>query len=737
MSHIDFSDSRESPGHHSDHTETGSEKTAESSNETTIEYRPRGLSPKELQNVTFDPSSVPEAIGTSGAYHGTTERDSPTVGATKMFPSLNDTAGEYSFRNFTLRDYTENSSVWVAEDLSWPENDSREAPTVTDTQIEYLTTEYEATVYPANKRLFGAPDDRDGTDATLSEENDVPDDYYRSPDGENRTIILVDNIRDKNYFNESYPVFTSGFYSPVIERRTDRNVLTIDTHDWDGRLGPMDAPWRLDTNESTNASEADAHAVEGTVTHELQHLIHNDHDTDETTWINEGMSEYVEYASGYGFPQNHIAAFEERPNNSLIEWGDQGGINILADYGIAALFQTYLTQQYGESFTQKLARNPDNGIESIETTLNETGVNQDFYGVYQDFSTALIVESVAGSVRKNGSDRYRFQGIDVNVSMTHTTNGRVPAWGSSYTAFESPVNDSLLAFSANGTEFRPLPWETVPLPGAETTGNASNRSNETVLWSGRGNRMDNNAIMAADLRETESATLSFETYYDIERGWDYGFVQVSTDGGDTWTTLSNENTSEQLAEPESAYPPITDHLPGFTGETDGKWTTESFDLSAYSGQEVLISFRYMTDYSTNGNSSSMPGTGWYLRNIKIPEAGLSYDGSDTDPFRDISKVHGERVKYQFTAVGVTENGTAEVKQLDARTFAGSASETWYDAFEGSGYDRIVTAASWAARPNETGTVPYEFTVTPLTEYVTDLFNDIPFPWRHVALRGDR
>ncbi|UPM42960.1 immune inhibitor A domain-containing protein [Halocatena salina] len=719
----------------SDGTEIGVEKPG-SSNETTTDYRSRGLSPRELQNVTFDPSSVPETIETSDGYHSMAENDSPTVGTTKTFPSLNYTAGEYSFRNFTLRNYTENSSVWVAEDLSWPENDSRQTPTVTDAQIEYLTTEYEETMYPTNKRLFGAPDVRDGTDANLSEEGEVPEDYYRSPDGENRTIILVDNVRDENYFNESYPVFTSGFYSSVIERRIDRNVLTVDTYDWDSRLGSMDAPWRPDTNESTNTSEASVHAIEGTVTHELQHLIHDDHDPNETTWINEGMSEYVEYAAGYGFPQNHIDAFEKRPNNSLVEWGDQGAINILSDYGMAALFQMYLTQQYGESFTQELARNPDNGIESIETTLDEVGVNQDFYGVYQDFSTALIVESANGSVRTNDSDQYRFQGIDINVSMTNTTNERTPAWGSSFAVFENSVNDSLVKFSANGTEFRPLPWETVPPPNAETTANESNRSNETVLWGGRGNLMDNNAIMTADLRDTESATLSFETYYNIEQGWDYGFVQVSTDGGDTWTTLSNENTSEYLAEPESAYQPLTEHLPGFTGDTDGEWTTESFDLSAYSGQEVLISFRYMTDYATNGNSSSTPGTGWYLRNVEIPEVGISHDGSDTDPFRDSSEVHDERVKYQFTAVGITENGTAEVKQMDARTFTGSTNETWYDVFEGSEYDRIITTATWAARPNEIGTVPYEFSVTPLTEHIDDLINDIRYPWRYTALTSE-
>lgn len=702
------------------------EGTGGDSHGNTTDYRSRGIPPGELQNVTFDPSSMSGTITGADQYHSMADGDSPTVGATKTFPSLNYKAGEYSFRNFTLREYTENSSVWVAENLSWPENDSRQTPTITDAQVDHLTTEYEETIYPSNKQLFGAPDAQNGTNANLSQQGEVPENYYRSPDNKSRTIILVDNIRDMNYFNESYPVYTGGFYSSVIEQRTDRNVLTIDAYDWDDRLGPLDAPWRPG-NESTNGSEEtneSAHAIEGTVTHELQHLVHNDHDADETSWINEGLSDYAEYAAGYGLPQGHVDAFEERPNNSLVEWGDQGDHNIVADYGVAALFQTYLGQQYGESFIKDLVRDPDNGIASVENALNEAGGEDGFYDVYQDFSTALVVDSTNSSVRTDDPNRYQFEGIDVNVSTTNATNGRTPAWGNTYATFDDPMNDSVVKFSANGTHFRPLPWETVSPPNAEPTAGGPPSSNESVLWSTSEHLTDDAAIMRADLRDTESATLSFETYYDIEYGWDYGFLQVSTDGGETWTTLSNENTTEDLAVPESAYQPITEQLPGFTGDTGGEWTTESFDLSAYSGQEVLISFRYMTDHATAGNASSIPGTGWYLRNIEIPEADLSHDGSSTEPFMDSSEVQNERVRYQFTAIGITEHGEADIKQLDARTFTGTSNKTWYDVFEDSEYDRIITTASWAARPNETGTVPYEFSVTPLSEHITDRIEEI-------------
>ncbi len=70
-------------------------------------------------------------------------------------------------------------------------------------------------------------------------------------------------------------------------------------------------------------------------------------------------------------------------------------------------------------------------------------------------------------------------------------------------------------------------------------------------------------------------------------------VQVSTDNGQSWTSLANEHTSGEVD--ENGYPAIKENVPGFTGSSGG-WTTESFDLSAYAGQKVHLAFRYMTDW---------------------------------------------------------------------------------------------------------------------------------------------
>jgi hypothetical protein len=110
------------------------------------------------------------------------------------------------------------------------------------------------------------------------------------------------------------------------------------------------------------------------------------------------------------------------------------------------------------------------------------------------------------------------------------------------------------------------------------------------------------------------ATLSFDTYYAIEELWDYGFVQVSTDDGATWTSLSNAYTTSEID--PSGHPDIEANLPGLTGSGSGNM---AFDLSEYVGTEVMVAFRYMTDWGYTD-------PGWYVDNIALN--GVIIDNGD-------------------------------------------------------------------------------------------------------------
>jgi hypothetical protein len=116
-----------------------------------------------------------------------------------------------------------------------------------------------------------------------------------------------------------------------------------------------------------------------------------------------------------------------------------------------------------------------------------------------------------------------------------------------------------------------------------------------------------------DLSDVDTATLRFRTWYEIEDGWDYGYVAVSTDDGETWTALAGNETT--------TYDPVQGaYGPGYTGESGG-WVPEEVDLSAYAGEEILLRFEYVTDDATNQ-------TGLAIDDIEIKEIGYSDDASD-------------------------------------------------------------------------------------------------------------
>jgi hypothetical protein len=90
------------------------------------------------------------------------------------------------------------------------------------------------------------------------------------------------------------------------------------------------------------------------------------------------------------------------------------------------------------------------------------------------------------------------------------------------------------------------------------------------------------------------------TWYQLESGWDYGYVEVSSNAREfrplpgtitTTVDLNNRNLGD-----------------GITGASGG-WVQASFSLSSYVGQVVWLRFRYNSDgYYTD--------EGWYVDDIE-------------------------------------------------------------------------------------------------------------------------
>ncbi|WP_409296897.1 immune inhibitor A domain-containing protein [Peribacillus sp. SCS-26] len=130
-------------------------------------------------------------------------------------------------------------------------------------------------------------------------------------------------------------------------------------------------------------------------------------------------------------------------------------------------------------------------------------------------------------------------------------------------------------------------------------------------WGGQADEIDTKMTADVDLTGKAAAELKFDAWYDIEKDWDFAFVQVSSDNGGTWKSLGNNNTSSSAV--SGAYPTIPEALPGFTGNSDG-WKAQSFDLKEYAGKKIKLRFRYITDWGTSQQ-------GFFADNITVTADG--------------------------------------------------------------------------------------------------------------------
>jgi hypothetical protein len=115
-----------------------------------------------------------------------------------------------------------------------------------------------------------------------------------------------------------------------------------------------------------------------------------------------------------------------------------------------------------------------------------------------------------------------------------------------------------------------------------------------------------------------NSKLTFSTKYDIENGYDFGYVQVSTDGGATWTNVAGTGTTNTQASDVGTY--VANLGNGITG-TQSSWAPATFDLSAYAGQTVKIRFDYRCDAGWYGNGSTSGGIGWNVDDVAVGPTG--------------------------------------------------------------------------------------------------------------------
>jgi immune inhibitor A len=111
---------------------------------------------------------------------------------------------------------------------------------------------------------------------------------------------------------------------------------------------------------------------------------------------------------------------------------------------------------------------------------------------------------------------------------------------------------------------------------------------ENMWWSDSGDDLENTMTRPVDLSDATTAALTLKARYEIEAGFDYLYVQASTDGGTTWTSLDGTAGGEPFVRTASDQPAIS-------GSSDGEWVDVNVPLDAYAGQAIELRFLYDTD----------------------------------------------------------------------------------------------------------------------------------------------
>jgi hypothetical protein len=343
----------------------------------------------------------------------------PAVGTVRQWLGFDDVDGSLYRKDYTLRGVGEHIEVWVAADLAFPAGDCRGAAStvITDGQVRAFVHQFDGTIYPRETKAFSTPPDRDGSNATLAD-----GDYSGAGD---RTVTLVDNIRDSNYADfPAAGAYIGGFFSGQLTELFDRNVMTVDAYDWAHRSGarPSDDP----TADPCTSRPARPRMYEATFAHEWQHLLQYYTDPDEVTWVNEGLSDYAQTLTGYvdakatvyhAGADSHLVCYQGfgtvltryntdprscgGPQNSLNRWNED---DLLADYGAAYEFMVYLRDRFGAGALTRLHRDGrHHGLAGVAAAL--PGV--DLYGVVHDFQSMTLLDKIVEGGRLSGISRSR------------------------------------------------------------------------------------------------------------------------------------------------------------------------------------------------------------------------------------------------------------------------------------------------------------------------------------------
>lgn len=329
--------------------------------------------------------------------------------------------------------------------------------------------------------------------------------------------------------------------------------------------------------------------------------------------MGEGMSELAAFLNGFG-PSEAAPLFFMNPDLQINTWPEGGSAG--PHYGASFLFAAYFADRFGPDAVRELVADPANGLDAVDNILRrldpETNADK-FFGEWVVANLLQDPNVAPGIYAYSGSADLFSPGIAQEyatypVSSTALT---VHQFGTDYINLHGPANLQI--------RFEGMPQASILPANTANTDSDPDTPDTFVWWSNRGDDSDMTLTHAVDLTAVAEAQLDFDLWYFLEDGWDYGYVEVSTDSGQTWTILRGSYTTDDNPQGNS-------YGPGYTGQSSEQrdanaegWLHETIDLSAYVGRQILLRFETITDDAVN-----LPGMG--VDNICVAEVDFCDNG---------------------------------------------------------------------------------------------------------------
>ena len=427
-------------------------------------------------------------------------------------------------------------------------------------------------------------------------------------------------------------------------------------------------------------------AYYGLLARQFQRIIQWYQDRNEERWVKEGLAELAVRLNALDLDRPE-QAYLDHPDISLVDWSNTAPA---PHRGASYLFATYFHDRFGDVGTRALVAQSLNGTAGFDAALAELETDLAFEDLFTDWLVANYLDSKQG-----GSNRYHGY---TQLELEH------PAPAAIYENYPVAMEASVQQFGADYILLRSDGDLSVQFSGAVTTPllDVSPHSGQSFWWSNRADESMTTLTHAFDLSSVEQVTMTYWTWYDIEPGYDYAFVEASTDGGKQWQSLSVPSAT--VDDPNGNNPGS-----GYTGQSGDPpgWIQETIDLSSVAGDEVLVRFVYLTD-------EAVTGVGVLLDDISIPAIGYVDDAEtgegEWEPAGFVYSNNLVPQRYLALLIGIgpgegPENEVA-VERLPVRE---DGLAEWTIPLGNEGWREAILVLSGLASPT-THPAPYQLTI---------------------------